>query len=946
MGIKEIEVGNLETDKPPDHKPKSSGDGGFFPDLNPTQQLIFDDPARFILAHGEKGCRTLDTQIYTESGLIRLGKMAPKDCVSSQFSTIHAPVQSWDDCNLRSTVCAANAYWSESGDEAMRVVLSHGGEFTGSPRHPIWVCWARADEPHAFGYKSVSEIKSARALGYRFWTPLMGHPHWIGVPQKSCGFEITPKLAYSIGALIGDGSLNISTGDNRSIYFTNNDPECVEAVRAGLLEINCLLQQRRKKIDYVARGSAIREIVRVLDIDHLSYFKRIPDAIIESPKEVISEFLSGLFDTDGTTDKPGNIQFCTVSEKLSMDVQDILAAFGILCVRRPRKSVSKRPTWTLSMMGENAFKFGQEIGFKITRKQQRILKPRFSSLCPCGFNRNRYGFPDPIRRAMKEIALSSRDVGRSREWHDTHRHLHSFGSVPARAKVNHFMSLYTCAERLRPFLVSDNWLEVVSVTDARARLADLSVPGTHSFLAAGTINHNSGKTIGVGHKDIRHAYENNDALVLIVSPSIRTGNEGVWHDLITLVIPQWAEGFGLEHSDSKLDPNTKDRHIWIGNRFGGWSKLLLMSIPHSSQVKARVKGPAPSFVHIEEITECDGREYFTHLSAQIGRRRGIAGPQQFIATCNAEGPEHWVYRVFFEESLDPVTKERNPKYSIYHVPISENIHRLPDGYVENLYETYKNDPIQLRRLIHGEWISMPTGNAIFKDQWSAQVHFRGDFARGSFLHPVKGFPIDVGWDPGPTNFAISFQQTLPTAEGKLLTIVFDEINHVSKPTPYRTVVAEVLRKMDFWSEIEDFEFTYEHSADDACFNQVRGDGRFDFVTLQDLSRDEAGWPRILLKACPKGPDSVPAAVRMMQAMLQDGELYVSAKCPKHKESFEHLESELVKEGVYDPHAGYRPKRSPYLHQFDACRYALLRRRLRGVDREEKIIKPKVYACGS
>lgn len=455
----------------------------------------------------------------------------------------------------------------------------------------------------------------------------------------------------------------------------------------------------------------------------------------------------------------------------------------------------------------------------------------------------------------------------------------------------------------------------------------------------------SGKSIGVGHKDIRHAYENNNALVLLISPSIRTGNEGIWHDLTSLILPQWKEGFGLEHSDSKLDPNTKDRHIWIGNRFGGWSKILLMSIPHASMVNARIKGPAPSYVHVEELTDCEGREYFTGPNAQIGRRRGIEGPQQYVATCNAKGPSNFVYKIFFEESIIKATGERDPRYSVYHVPIVENIHRLPPGYVENLYEIYKSDPIQLRRLLHGEWIDMPSGNAIFKDYWNVQLHFKGDATRGMYLHPVKNYPIDVGWDPGPTNFALSFQQTLPTSEGKLLSIIFDEINHVGKPTPYRIVVAEVLRRMAFWNEVEDFEFQYEHSADEASFNQVRGDGRFDFVTLQDLSRDETGYPRILLRACPKGADSVPAAVRMIQAMLQDGELVVSAKCPKTKDAFEHLESELVPEGKYDPQAGFRPKRSPHLHQFDSVRYALLRRRLKGTVNEETALRPRVYSMG-
>ena len=135
----------------------------------------------------------------------------------------------------------------------------------------------------------------------------------------------------------------------------------------------------------------------------------------------------------------------------------------------------------------------------------------------------------------------------------------------------------------------------------------------------------SGKSIGFGHKIVRHAYENDNALVLVIAPSMRTGNEGIWHDLETLILPAWKEGIDLEYTQSKLDPLTKDRHRWIRNRFGGWSKLLLMSIPYGSQVQTRVKGPAPSMVYVDELVNCDTRDYWTYPAGQLGRRRGIEG---------------------------------------------------------------------------------------------------------------------------------------------------------------------------------------------------------------------------------------------------------------------------------------------------------------------------------
>jgi len=458
----------------------------------------------------------------------------------------------------------------------------------------------------------------------------------------------------------------------------------------------------------------------------------------------------------------------------------------------------------------------------------------------------------------------------------------------------------------------------------------------------------SGKTIGFAHKIIRHCYENSDALVLIITPSIRTGAEGVWHDLMTLIIPQWEEGIGLEHSDAKLDPNTKDRHIWIGNMHGGWSKILLISIPFSTQVEDRVKGPAPSFVYVDELTNCDGKEYFTFIAAQLGRRRGIIGPQQYTASCNPKGPSHWVYQVFFVDCMNAETGQRDADYSVYHVPISENIHRLPPGYYEQLGKIFKSDPIERRRLISGEWIDRPSGDAIFKDYWSVGIHLKGDAERRVGIKPLPGYTIDVGHDPGPVNYSVHFEQMIPVEGGKTITIVFDELNYVETRTPYHKIVKDIIRRMNYWRQKCEYNFVYEHIADEAAFNQLRGDGKYDNAEIERLSIDsETGRPRIRLKACPKGADSVPSRVRLVQSMLQEETLFVSALCPKTKDMLEHLISEKVPNGQYDKYAGLRPKRSRYIHPFDSMSYPIFYRTFGGglqLTRSD-IVEPQVYSFG-
>ena len=444
----------------------------------------------------------------------------------------------------------------------------------------------------------------------------------------------------------------------------------------------------------------------------------------------------------------------------------------------------------------------------------------------------------------------------------------------------------------------------------------------------------SGKTIGFAHKLIRHAYENENALVLVLSPSIRTGAEGVWHDLETLVIPQWQEGIGLETSASKLDPNTKDRHRWIGNRYGGWSKLLLISIPYAAAVETRIKGPAPSMIYVDELTQCDGKEYFTFPAAQLGRRRGIDGPQQYCASCNPEGPSHWVYKTFFEDCYEEDgTKDKD--FAVYHVPVTENIVRLPDGYVENLHRILRTDPVEKRRLIDGEWVDRPTGEALFRDYFVPELHMKGDPMKGTGLTPVTGIPITVGYDLGQVYSSISFMQMIPTQD-KTLWIVFDELDYLGERHLYKRLAQEVCKKMDYWDKKGGREFKYEHISDSSSINQWHpgGEGSYD---SWDIERYSGG--RIKLRGCPKGKGSVEARVRLLTQKLFNDELYVSGVCRNSLDMLRNLQADNK-----DPS---KPKRSKYIHKFDAMTYPMMKLELNGLKNTLQMdnVRPRLIHCG-
>ena len=186
----------------------------------------------------------------------------------------------------------------------------------------------------------------------------------------------------------------------------------------------------------------------------------------------------------------------------------------------------------------------------------------------------------------------------------------------------------------------------------------------------------SGKSEGGIHAMIRHCYEERDALAILIAPQIRSGKEGSFARLERLLDVwqngNWTDrhmrtradaGIGLQYTKSVMDPNTKDRCLFISNRHGGWSKVILMSLPYASVVEKRMKNIEPSFVYVEEITELEagtgytGEEFFTFVALQLNRRPFISGPQQYYASCNPEGPSHWVYKKWFIDCVDSATGE-------------------------------------------------------------------------------------------------------------------------------------------------------------------------------------------------------------------------------------------------------------------------------------------------
>jgi len=282
--------------------------------------------------------------------------------------------------------------------------------------------------------------------------------------------EVTPELARLVGYLISDGTYN----RKHNIRFMSSSPDVDEDLRRCCLAVfgeEPQLEMYREGESpfckcWCINGTASMEWLNFIGLEPKD--KYIPDFILQSPKEIVGEFLGSLFEGEGCVpvekSKKIRLSYTSVSKTLIEQVRLLLLNMGI--VVRLSKSNIHEDVWTIATKDSNYIEiFRQYVRLatkkKIEKLTSSVAKGRTTYKTPIG------GF-----------------------------RLKNFESFPEKLKT----------------LVTNGYF-FVRITDIRdgedLEMMDVQVPETNVYTADGFVHHNSGKSslaAGIGGSYALHRF--------------------------------------------------------------------------------------------------------------------------------------------------------------------------------------------------------------------------------------------------------------------------------------------------------------------------------------------------------------------------------------------------------------------------------------------------------
>lgn len=454
----------------------------------------------------------------------------------------------------------------------------------------------------------------------------------------------------------------------------------------------------------------------------------------------------------------------------------------------------------------------------------------------------------------------------------------------------------------------------------------------------------SGKTFGIQHKVLRHAFDVKGAMVAIVTKTIKNAKAaGVWV-LLTRMLRIWQQycpGFAVLEGP-KTAGDSKMSFVRIRNRHGTASEIQCHSLEYSEEVEAKFKGPAYSMFWLSEIDQyCDEHAYDIFCDALRMWPDVSYGEHQIVCDCNPPdtGTNNWIYDKWFRfktaDSPDgAVPDDAILRQSLHQILVTmDDNPQLDPNERRDIEARYRRRPALFNRFIKGLW-EMDVTDGHFSDVWKPDVHVVGnaDGVKESWevAVPTQGCrELLTGWDIGESkNHSFHIEEKLisevampdPTSgKESLRSIVsfniLDELVVIRQFISVDEFVRAALEKMEYWEayqkRVNNLQIKWRHWSDTSAFQDRASANKSDAAIAYEASNG-----RIILQGAPKYRDSNRDKVKLVWQLLYEDRLLVSAQLFKTKLMFAMLRA--------DPDSISRyVRRDDHKHVFDSLVYPII-----------------------
>ena len=440
-----------------------------------------------IIKHSTN-CVTGDTILYTDKGLKTFDEViVENDIDTSQIEVEKPNTNGLKVINRYGDIEEPSHLMYNGVRDTYEIKLDNGNSIKATKEHPLMVVNTIGE----FEWKKVNDIVEGDYI--------------VSLRGSNLGTEtkLTKDEAYLLGLIIADGYI----GDKNSLSITNDQEEILKTFfdyftnvehNGSKLKVNKIEDKRNSSFTYkISNKSYVEHFHNKLGIGYgVAKDKEVPKVIMQATKEVQLSFLSGYLESEMYLDTNRlAIEVASASEKLLLGVQQLLNNLGYNS-RIAQKKVNKYPdTWygILTMSAKETERLISNLTF-ITKTINNKVDKFYEN-----FNkRSRINKKDsvPYGKSVVKNYVSTLDIN--------FKYKKKYFDFPRTISRDRFREGFNFAKGNNAEL--NNTIEQLldekytfnKVTSkeyyGKEKTYDLHVPGTHSFIANGIINHNSGKS--------------------------------------------------------------------------------------------------------------------------------------------------------------------------------------------------------------------------------------------------------------------------------------------------------------------------------------------------------------------------------------------------------------------------------------------------------------------